>query len=191
MNKLKAVLFGLLFGLSGCTVYTEKQSEAVSENVYAANDSLSKARIDLAQFYSNETTKFIKPPKNPIKIDSIYKKTEDKKSSQRVVIVPRDYDNQESIAIGSEKYNELLKDSQIKKQLEQDNATKESQLQKNNQELVKQKEMSDKMVKDLNILQKKLLEKDLAILWRNIIIAILSLLIAAFIYIKVSRPGLI
>ena len=69
--KILTPLFAVLFLFSGCTVYTEKQSEAVSQNVYAANDSISKARVDLAQFYSNETTRFIKPPKHPIKINAV------------------------------------------------------------------------------------------------------------------------
>ena len=46
----KVLLLAALF-VVGCTYYTEKQSEALSQNVYAANDSLNKARVDLAYYY--------------------------------------------------------------------------------------------------------------------------------------------
>lgn len=190
MKLALATLLSVFF-LSGCTVYTEKQSEAVSQNVYAANDSIAKARIDLAQFYSNEVTRFIKPPKNPINIEAVYQKDKDSKSTQRLVIIPEQYRSDSVVVVGSEKYNDLLKDSETRKQLERDSANKELQIKKNNDELINQKQMADKMVKDLNILQKKLVQKDLAILWRDIIIVVLLALIGVFVYIKVSRPGLI
>lgn len=144
---------------SGCTIYTEKQSESVSRNVYATNESIAKQRIDLAQFYSNQTTKFIKPPKKPIKIESIYLK-----DNTRVVMVPEEYKNNKVIVIKSAEYQELLKDSDIKQQLERDANQKDIQLKFDDIELQKQKEMSDKMVKDLNSMQTKLVAKDLVIL---------------------------
>jgi hypothetical protein len=197
MKKLFLVALATVFGLSGCTVYTEKQSEAVSENVYATNDSISKARVDLAQFYSNETTKFIKPPKNPVEIEPVYEKAvndkngNNKSEKQRVIVVPEQYKNDKVVVVNSEEYDNLLKDSQIKKQLEQDNIRKDLQLGKDSKELQKQKEAADKMVKDLNLLQKKLVQKDLAILWRDIVIVVLLTLIGIFFYLKISRPGLI
>jgi hypothetical protein len=167
MKIFRLALFSLL--MSGCTIYTEKQSEAVSENVYAANESIAKARVDLAQFYSNETTKFIKPPKHPIKINSIYQAGEVVKNSKqaektRVVIVPDEYKNDKLVVVGSTEYDNLLKDSAIKKQLEEDNKNKASQLKTNDIELQKQRDMSDKMIIDLNNLQKKVITKDLVIL---------------------------
>ena len=38
--------------LVSCTVYTEKQSEALSQSVYATKDSIDYARIDLDDSYS-------------------------------------------------------------------------------------------------------------------------------------------
>ena len=46
-----------IFIFNGCTVYTEKQTEAVSQSVYATKDSIDLARIDLAESYINETVK--------------------------------------------------------------------------------------------------------------------------------------
>ena len=186
MKISRFVIFSLALLFSGCDVYTEKQSEAVSRNVYATNESISKARVDLAQFYSNETTRFIKPPKSPIKINSI-----SNKDKSRVVVVPKQYGNDKVIVVGSSQYDELLKDSSIKKQLEQEVALKDKQIKFDNSELFKQKQMSDKMVKDLNAYQKEVLKLKLQMLWRDIVIISLLALIGVFIYIKVSTPALL
>ena len=118
MKRLIA-LFSICFFINGCTVYTEKQSEAVSQNVYAVNDSLGKARVDLASFYSNETTKFIKPPKHPIQINAIYKAGDvvnsiETKEKTRIVMVPEEYKNDKVVVVNSVDYQELLKKKKIK-----------------------------------------------------------------------------
>jgi len=189
MKRLAIFCLSLIF--SGCTIYTEKQSEAVSQNVYAANDAISKARIDLAQFYSNETTRFIKPPKHPIKISAIYQagevvKNGEKAEKTRVVIVPDHYKNDKIVVVGSKDYNQLLQDSEIKKQLEEDNKIKDKQLKTNNDELAKQKQMSDKMVIDLNSMQKKLVQKDLVILKLWIALVGTLIIFAGAIYLRVK-----
>jgi len=191
MKIYRLLVFCLLFISSGCTVYTEKQTEAVSQNVYAVNDAISKARIDLAQFYSNETTRFIKPPKHPIKINSIYQagevvKNGEKAEKTRVVIVPDQYKNDKIVVVGSKDYNQLLQDSEIKKQLEEDNKIKDKQLKTNNDELTKQKQMSDKMIIDLNSMQKKLVEKDLVILKLWIALVGTLIIFAGAIYLRVK-----
>jgi len=187
----KILLLTALF-IAGCTVYTEKQSEAVSQNVYATNDSLGKARVDLAYFYSNETTKFIKPPKHPIKISSIYEAKDVAKNSPagdrtRVVIVPDAYKSDKVVVVGSSEYQTLLKDRETKKILEQDNKNKELQLQANNKELTKQKEMQDKMVKDLNYYQKEVYRLRLKCLWLSIVIGGLLVLIGGYIYLRMNK----
>jgi len=70
--KFGIVGFLLAFTMPGCTVYTEKQTEAVSRTVYATKDSIDNARIELAEEYINQTIKLIKPPKNRITIEPIY-----------------------------------------------------------------------------------------------------------------------
>jgi len=189
MKKL-TLLFTLF--LTSCTVYTEKQSEAVSQNVYAVNDSLGKARVDLAYFYSNETTKFIKPPKHPVKISSIYEAKDVAKNSPagdktRVVIVPDAYKSDKVVVVGSSEYQTLLKDRETKKILEQDNKNKELQLQANNKELTKQKEMQDKMVKDLNYYQKEVYKLRLKCLWLSIVIVSMLVLIGGYIYLRMNK----
>lgn len=192
-------MFGLyfLFILNGCTVYTEKQSEAASKNIYATRDSINAARIDLADFYINEATKFIKPPKNPIKINTIFdnsgttsNKPTDKKSTNssqnRVVIVPDKYKNSKVVIVGSSEYSQLLKDNENAKKIAEDNRIKEIQISENQKEIEKQKEMSNKMVVDLNLMQKKLVQKDLTILRLYVTLAIswAIFIVAAYLRLK-------
>ena len=191
------IIFFLIFIFSGCTVYTEKQSEALSRVVYATKDSLEMARIDLADKYAAETTRIVKPPKSRIDIQPIYKKnidtiTTSNKSTptvinkQRVVIVPEKYKNDTLVVVSSEEYQQLLKDKETFAQIEKDNAQLIVARGVVDQELIRQMEYNDKMVRDLNAMQRKLVEKDLAILQRNIIIISLLISIAAGIYLRIK-----
>jgi hypothetical protein len=190
---MKKILVLITLIIAGCTVYTEKQSEAVSQNTYAINSSLAKERVDLTWFYSNELTKFIKPPKHPISLDTVYitnKAVKDGKvieTKSRVVIVPKSYGDDKVIVVGSAEYQNLLKDSSLKKQFEHDNFVMFKQIESDNKELVKQKEMQDKMVKDLNHLQAEIYKKDRGIWVRNFIILGLSILIGGYIYLRASK----
>jgi hypothetical protein len=192
MKKLLALSF---FLLSSCTIYTEKQSEAVSQNVYAANDSLNKARVDLAYFYSNETIKFIKPPKHPININSVYQTPVSLKDAPvgdktRIVMVPDQYKGDKVVVVDSSEYQELLKDKNINKQLTQDNVNKQKQLDVNIKEQIKQKEMTSKMINDLNYYQKEVYKLRLKCLWLSIIIAVIFAIIGGYFYLK-SNTGFI
>lgn len=191
------IIFFLIFIFSGCTVYTEKQSEALSRVVYATKDSLEVARIDLADKYAAETTRIVKPPKSRIDIQPIYKKnidtiTTSNKSTptvinkQRIVIVPEKYKNDTLVVVSSEEYQQLLKDKETFAQIEKDNAELMETRNVVDQELIRQMEYNDKMVRDLNAMQRKLIEKDLAILQRNIIIISLLISIAAGIYLRIK-----
>jgi len=187
----KLLLLSLLL-IAGCTVYTEKQSEALSQNVYAANDSLNKARVDLAYYYSNETTRLVKPPKKRIDIQSIYQAGEvvkDAKAGEktRVVIVPSQYKGDKVVVVDSVEYQDLLKVKAIAEQLKKDNANLASAKENTDKELAKQAEYNNKMIKDLNHLQAEVYKKDLAILWRNIIIISLFGLIGGYIYLRMNK----
>jgi hypothetical protein len=197
-TKLYALLVVLIsFVLIACTVYTEKQSEALSRTVYATKDSLDQARIDLADKYSTETTRLVKPPKKRISIPPVYKKTistigSQSKSSkvivnkQRVLIVPEKYKNDTVVVVSSEEYEQLLKDKEVYEQMQKDYHNLSETKNFVDEELIRQMEYNDKMVKDLNIMQKKLVEKDLAILQRNIIIVVLCASIAGGIYLRMK-----
>ena len=180
------VLFSIL-ALSGCTVYTEKQSEAVSQSVYATKDSIDFARIDLAESYINEATKFINPPKKRIQINAIYQKPISvNDSKQRIVIVPEQYKNDKVVVVNSSDYNDLLKDKEIAARLKKDNEDLTKAKEGFDKELQKQKEMSDKMIIKLNEQQKTILKQRLTILWEGIVIAVLVALIVGYIYITMN-----
>jgi len=194
----KLFLFcSILLLLNSCTVYTEKQSEALSRSVYATKDSLDNARLDLADSYANESTRIVKPPKQRIDIKPVYKKNIDNISSQskvkptiinkqRVLIIPEKYKNDTVVVVSSEEYQQLLKDKETYEQIEKDIANITETKIAVDQELIRQMEYNDKMIRDLNIMQKKLIEKDLAILQRNIAIIFLLVIMGGATYLRIK-----
>jgi len=200
----KFIVVAVCVLLAACTVYTEKQSKALSQVVYATKDSLDKARIDLAVEYSAETTRLVKPPKpqDRIKIDSVYKssmtipviasspapseKTPLKPNRQRVIIVPEIYKNDTVVVVNSEEYQQLLKDKEIHEQLKKNYAELANTKTEVDEELAKQQKYANEMVIALNTMQKKLAEKDAAIWKRNLIILCLVLSIGGGIYLRMK-----
>ena len=198
----KAALFFLmlLFGQS-CTVYTEKQSEALSKVVYASKDSMEAARIDLADKYVTETTRLVRPPKNRIKIESVYQKSVQQHietigsssnrepipvNKQRMVIIPEKYRADTVVVVSTEEYQRLLKDKETFAQIQRDNEGLAEAKETVDNELIRQLENRDKMINDLNLMQKKLVEKDLAILQRNVIIVLLIALMGGATYLRIK-----
>lgn len=189
---MKKILLLSVLLITGCTYYTEKQSEALSQNVYAANDSLNKARVDLAYYYSDQTTRLVKPPKKRINIQPVYQAGEvikDTKAGEktRVVIVPSQYKGDKVVVVDSVEYQDLLKVKAVAEQLKKDNANLASAKENTDKELTKQAEYNNKMIRDLNHLQAEVYKKDLAILWRNIIIISLIGLIGGYIYLRMNK----
>ena len=130
-------------------------------------------------------------------MQNIYKKNIDviasqsKKSpviidKQRVLIIPEKFKNDTVVVVSSAEYEQLLKDKDIFAQIEKDNENLIETRKIVDEELIRQMEYSDKMVKDLNIMQRKLLEKDLAILQRNITIFILLAFIGIAGYLRIK-----
>jgi hypothetical protein len=191
--------------LTSCTIYTEKQSEALSQAVYATKDSLNNARFDLADQYSEQTTRIVKPPKARIKIDPVFEnlqtpgisKSQEKiniinpkpptlTDGRRIMIVPERFKNDPVVAVNTEEYETLLKDQAIRKQLESDYKTLTVHKKEVDTELAKQQKYNSQMVIDLNKMQKQLVEKDLAILKRNIVIVVLFLLMGGATYLRIK-----
>jgi hypothetical protein len=204
INMKKTLLLFLL--LTSCTVYTEKQSEVVSQSVYATKDSISDGRIDLASEYINQVTEIIKPPKHPIKIDPVYEDDQtttvvqkhkpnktmrflcESSSRRRVVILPEDLKGDKVISVNSIEYNDLLKNKRIAQQLQQDNQKLLTEKKAVVDEITKQTEMNNKMIKDLNFYQKEVYKLRYQLLLRDIALAVIVLLIGAWIYVKASKP---
>ena len=200
MNKKLYVYCIAILLLSSCTVYTEKQSEALSRVVYASKDSMEVARVDLADRYITETTRIVRPPKNRIPIDAVYKKIEHHidtisssskfdpipVSKQRTIIIPEKFRNDTVVVVNTEEYQQLLKDKETFAQIQKDAVGVLDAKKAVDEELIRQMENRDKMINDLNIMQKKLVEKDLAILQRNIVIVGLLVSIAGATYLRIK-----
>jgi len=203
MNATKTLIFVIvsLFFVPACTVYTEKQSEALSRVVYASKDSLDAARVDLADKYVTETTRIVRPPKARIPIQSVYQKgtaqhintiASDSKhnvvpiNKQRVVIIPERYRGDTVVVVSTDEYQQLLKDKETFAQIQKDNEGLTEAKKVVDDELIRQMNNRDKMIDDLNLMQKKLVEKDLAILQRNIIIIGLLAAIGGATYLRIK-----
>ena len=188
----KAIFFCfLLLSNLSCSVYTEKQSEALSRVVYASKDSIDAARIDLADQYIVEATRIVRPPKERISIEAVYKTPTIVKptivvSKQKVVIIPEKYKNDEIIVVNSKEYQTLLEDKSIYNQIKLDNEEITEAKKSVDRELIRQLEYKDKIIKDMNVMQRKLVEKDLIILHRNIMIVCLFAVFGAGVYFKVK-----
>lgn len=200
---MRNTLFLVLFFLCGCTIYTEKQSEALSQTVFATKDSIEKARIDLADFYVEQASRIVKPPKKRIDIQAVYKQSTDittipvissnhkkspeyNKTKQRVVIIPEKYKNDTVVVVSSEEYNQLLKDKQIFAQLKKDTENITNAKKEVDEELIRQMQNADKMIQDLNKMQKQILKKDLLILRLYIVIFGLISTIVGGVYLRIK-----
>jgi hypothetical protein len=217
---MKKILIIFLILLCGCTVYTEKRSESLSQAVFATADSIKNARFDKAGDYADQAKKLAYPPKEPIKIDpiitknvkkiesingtSIVKKNniptktsiksniitstsvDDEEETVLRLVVPEYLKHAKLLIENSEEWNELLKIKQFKDQLEQDNMNLKELASNVDRELQKQLQYNNKIIQDLNNLQKQVVEKNLHILRLYIVIFGLVISIAAGIYLRIK-----
>lgn len=199
MKKFFLIASFICIFLTSCVVYTEKQSQALSRAVYATRDSFEKARIDLASNYASEAVRIVKPPKNKIEISSVYKTvtipvvTSEAKpkqpvpvNKQRVLVIPEQYRHDTVVVINTEEYQQLLKDKETFAQLKKDYEQTLQFKSEVDKELAIQEANANKMIQDLNRMQKQLIEKDLAILQRNIIIVLLLAAIGGATYLRIK-----
>lgn len=194
----RAVLFCIvLIMCTSCkTVYTEKQTEALSQVVYATKDSLDAARIDLADTYATEATRIVRPPKERLEVQAIYEKSSavlssgtkniTPESKQRVVMIPEKYKQDIVVVVSSAEYDQLLKDKENFDQIQKDHEVLVKAKQDVDEELTKQTEYKDQMIKDLNQMQTVIAEKNLTILKQRGLIISLVIAIAAGIYLRMK-----
>lgn len=175
--------------LVGCSSnrYIEKQSEPLKQAVYGVNDSLKEARIDLALFYSNETTKLISPPLKRIQIKPLFETpTSTDLTGKKILIVPEELRNTKTVIIGSEDYKNLLNDKEVVKQLNEELAIqKKVTIDVDKQRLVNEQNQL-KLIEDYNKAQNTILKKDAAIWRRNFAILSLLILIGGYIGLRVA-----
>lgn len=134
-----------------------------------------------------DTSKAPKTPTGSI-ISNVLTKTDNSGEKQTVLrlVVPEFLRHAKLLIENSEEWNELLKTKEFAERLEKDHKDLQQLTAEIDAELQKQLQMNEKMVRDLNAMQKKLVEKDLAIWQRNIVIFVLVLLIAAGIYLRIK-----
>jgi hypothetical protein len=186
--KKTSILFLSLF-LVGCAPkFIEKQSEPLKQAVYGVNDSLDKGRIDLAWYYSNETTRLVTPPEKRIEIKGVYQTlpVTNNSTGSRVVILPEGLKGDKVVVTNSDEYKELLKNKDIAKQLQNELTEKI----KFTDTVIKQQKLNDKIQSDLlnsyNEAQKTIAKKDSAIWFRNFVILGLLVLIGGYIALRVA-----
>jgi hypothetical protein len=187
MNKTSILLLSLF--LVGCAPkFIEKQSEPLKQAVYGVNDSLDKGRIDLAWFYSNETTRLVSPPTVRIDIKGVYQTlpVTNNATGSRVVILPEGLKGDKVVVSNTDEYKELLKNKDIAKQLQDEliNKTKFTDT------VIKQQQQNEKIQSDLllayNHSQEVIAKKDTAIWYRNFVILALLVLILGYIGLRIA-----
>lgn len=201
MKKNILIILTFLFVFSGCTIYTEKRSEALSRAVMATSDSINTARFDLAEKFAEESIKLAYAPKHKIKITPIVTKRAIKVENSKVekpinttlpkeedlrIVVSEKLKDASLLVVKSEEWNELLQTKEFAKSLERDNVMLVNLKREVEKELTLQNEMKEKMIRDLNSMQKKLIEKDLFILRLEITLAGVIGLFMICIYLRIK-----
>jgi hypothetical protein len=183
---MKRVFLLLTFLLISCapTRYIAKDSEPLSQAVYATSESIEKGRIDLADQYAKNAKMLVNPPKNPFTVKAIISKAKDKDVGKSVVVVPSYLNGMDVIVVGSEQYKKLLeiKENAALLRVEYEN------LQKERDEvyrvLVEQREAKSQLLEDYDKLVLDLKDKQLALMNRNVIIGVLGLVIGLYVFLK-------
>lgn len=187
-------VFLLVWLLPSCTYYTEKQTEAVSQTVYATKDSIDKARFDLADEYSTQATRLVKPPKNRIEISYLSNSSKTPSSKNKegtitktpVVVIPERLRGLTVIVVNSEEYKLLLEDKENHEQLKLDHAALAKAKKVVDEELITQIKFRDKMIKDLNSMKETLAKKNLVIVKLSVTSATLGLVLIGCVYLRIK-----
>lgn len=194
LANLGKFLFALLLCVlvASCTVYTEKQSEALSQTIYLADDSFELGRFDVTDTALDQAVRIVKPPKQRVEVSGLDKPTKPIVSSNsteqrnRVVVVPSRFKGMEVIVVGSKEYEDLIKDQKNLIQLRAEHERLTKLKQTVDEELQKQKRMNDEMVIQLNKYKEEVLAKSLVILKLQIALVVLIALMGAGVYLRIK-----
>ena len=206
MKRLLLCCF-IFLNLTGCgTFYLEKNSEALSQAVYASKDSIDVARLDLTDMYVSQAARIIIPPKHRITINAVYNKDKTSTTStsstsksaslnskgQRILIVPEKYKNDKVIVVNTDEYTELLKTVEVNTQLEKDKLNLKEHIIVVNAQIANNEKITNELILSNQKLKETVLEKNNIITKRNGTIFKLStalgsliLLVIAYFYIKI------
>jgi len=199
LGKLFFVL-ALCSALMSCTMYTEKQSEALSQTVYLADESFELGRFDVTDIALDQAVRIVKPPKKKVEVGALEKQAKTKPSAvetptvankqilskNRVVIVPARFKSMEVIVVGSIEYQQLIEDQQNLAQLQLEHNRLTQLKQTVDEELQQQQQMNNQMVIRLNQYKEEVLSKSLTILKLQITIIVLIAAIGAGIYLRIK-----
>lgn len=204
--KKTALGLACMLLLVSCTVYTEKQSEALSQAVYLADDSFELGRFDVTDTAIDQAVRIVKAPKLRQKIESVARPepasevekkilTTEPKSlltspdpykGKQILIVPERFKGQEVIVVNSQEYQKLLEDKKTFLQLQGDYKTLEVLKKTVDDELAKQIEYNNSIIIKINQLEKEVIAKNLLILKLYIVIGGLVLAIGAGTYLRIK-----
>jgi hypothetical protein len=156
-----------------------------------------KERIDIKPIITKDTS-YVNIENKKTEVDVSGKKTlldsnvlkiKNKKEDEKTVIrlvVPEHLRHAKLLIENSDEWNELMKSKNFADQLEKDNLNLKKLASEIEGELNKQLRMNNKMIEDLNKLQKQVLQKNLHILKLYIVIALLTVSIAGGIYLRMK-----
>jgi hypothetical protein len=200
-DMIKALLLLLVsLCVTSCTVYTEKQSEALSQAVYLADDSFEAGRFDVTDFAIDQAVRIVKVPKTRQKVEVITSPSENTKPNikdkspiatppydgKRVILVPERFKNQEVIVVNSHEYQKLLDDKKTFTQLQGDYKVLQGLKSNVDEELSKQEKYNNELIIKINKLKEDVAKKTAHILKLYIAIGSLVLSIAAGVYLRIK-----
>jgi len=195
MYKIRVILLSLfLLVFSGCNgvYYSKNDSETLSRGSYATRDALVVSRVDLAKKYSEEVTRIVVPPKKPIKIEPLDKKTTKEDGTvvvERVVVLPES-SPKDIVKVNSEEFAALIKNKEM---LEKYVKGEEKWKEFSDEVSVKiQKDEENNLKKD-NVIKKQESKIKSLIWYRNIVIGaitLVGLLIGLYVFSLLIKAGI-
>jgi hypothetical protein len=204
MSKYTLALFAI-FLMPSCVVYTEKQSEALSQAVYLADDSFEAGRFDVTDFAIDQAIRIVKIPKTRQTVNSVTVTQEPSKQlekaatnnentktahtsyeDKKVLLVPERFKDQEVIVVNSHEYQKLLEDKKTFTQLQGDYKTLQTLKKNIDDELTKQTEYNNQLIIKINSLKEEVANKNTLILKLYITIGGLIFTMVAGIYLRIK-----
>jgi hypothetical protein len=186
-------------------VYTEKQSEALSQAVYLADDSFEAGRFDVTDFAIDQAIRIVKIPKTRQTVNSVTVTQETSKQlekaatnnentktahtsyeDKKVLLVPERFKDQEVIVVNSHEYQKLLEDKKTFTQLQGDYKTLQTLKKNIDDELTKQTEYNNQLIIKINSLKEEVANKNTLILKLYITIGGLIFTMVAGIYLRIK-----
>jgi hypothetical protein len=186
------ILVVVLLGLLSCTssVVVQRNTEALSQSVYAVKDSLDVERVDMASRYINVTTNLVPPPKERIVVEPIIK-TDLKGEKKRTIIVPDSYKGKNVVVIGSVEWDDLIKEADNAKTYKQDLENYKETSIKITEELQRQIQLVAEIQNKIDTLKLEKSKLETLIWKQRMIILILTLIVGIYILIKIYNPSLL